>query len=99
MFTTGVGMLIGFRLGGLGRPIGYGRRGYGYDYIHEERDYNMRRPFHCALANVSEFLRVTSELQELNIDEGEVVCAADEDVCFGRMTVRAVNFTTDVSGI
>ncbi len=48
----GVGFLFGYRFGALSRPIGYNSRGYGYNYIHKDRNYNMQKPYHCAATNV-----------------------------------------------
>ena len=47
--------------------------GYGYSYIHGERNYVLDKPFRCTQTNVSEYLTTAEEAQEINIDEGEVV--------------------------
>ncbi|TRY77270.1 hypothetical protein TCAL_06946, partial [Tigriopus californicus] len=95
----GAGLLIGYRFGVLSRPIGYGGFGYNYRYIHEHRSYNMDRPYTCTATNVSEFIKTMDSAQELNIDEGEIMCSLEEDVCFGKITVLEANITmADGSG-
>ena len=90
---SGVGMFLGYRRGWLGYPIGYGRHNYNYDYIHKDRNYNQDKPLKCALNDISEFLRPQSELQELNVDEGELTCKSAEEVCYGKILVVGANFT------
>lgn len=95
----GAGLLVGYRFGVLSRPIGYGGYGYNYRYIHGHREYDMDRPLTCTATNVTEFLKTMDSTQELNIDEGEIKCSLEEDVCFGKISVLEANITmADGSG-
>ena len=90
----GAGLFIGYRFGLLHRPIGYGHAGYGYNYIHRDRGYKRESPIRCMAANVSEYMKKSNlKEQEINIDEGEITCSGDEDVCYGRIAITEVNFT------
>ena len=88
-------MLIGYRTGYLGRPLGYGYGYYNYNYIHANRDYNMEKPFWCKVANQTDYLKSAADVQEVQVDEGEEECSIEDDVCYGRITINAVNFTKD----
>ena len=52
------------------------------------RDYDMSRPFNCVAANVTEYIKTLAQAQELNVDEAEVRCQNQDDVCFGTIEVR-----------
>ena len=52
------------------------------------RDYDMTRPFNCVAANVTEYIKTLAQAQELNVDEAEVRCQNQDDVCFGTIEVR-----------
>ena len=47
------------------------------------------------MANVSEYLRNLDKVQELNIDEGEKRCGSSLEVCYGKITIIAVNMTVE----
>lgn len=99
LWFLGAGLLVGYRFGVLSRPIGYGGYGYNYRYIHGHREYDMDRPLTCTATNVTEFLKTMDSTQELNIDEGEIKCSLEEDVCFGKISVLEANITmADGSG-
>ena len=51
------------------------------------RDYDMTRPFNCVAANVTEYIKTLAQAQELNVDEAEVRCQNQDDVCFGTIEV------------
>jgi hypothetical protein len=95
MTVSGAGMLIGYRFGHLGRPMGYGHSRYGYDYIHKDRDYDMSTPYKCSVANVTEYLKTMAEAQEINADEGEIKCPNADDICFGRLQITTVSKADD----
>ena len=52
------------------------------------RNYDMSRPFNCVAANVTEYIKTMAQAQELNVDEAEVRCPNQDDVCFGTIEVR-----------
>ena len=56
--------------------------------MHFRRDYDMTRPFNCVAANVTEYIKTLAQAQELNVDEAEVRCQNQDDVCFGTIEVR-----------
>ncbi len=70
--------------------MGYGRSGYGYDYIHRDRGYDKSRPLKCVTADVTEYIKTREQAQELNVDEDEKTCDSKHDVCFGRMTITTL---------
>ena len=45
----------------------------------------MSRPFRCVAANVTEYIRTLAQAQELNVDEAEVACKNQDDVCYGKI--------------
>ena len=53
--------------------------------MHMHRDYDMSRPFRCVAANVTEYIRTLAQAQELNVDEAEVACQNQDDVCYGKI--------------
>ena len=53
------------------------------------RDYDMSRPFRCVAANVTEYIRTLAQAQELNVDEAEVACKNQDDLCYGKIEERA----------
>ena len=57
-------------------------------FRHFRRDYDMSRPFKCVAANVTEYIKTLAQAQELNVDEAEVRCQNQDDVCFGTIEVR-----------
>ena len=49
----------------------------------------MSRPFRCVAANVTEYIKTLAQAQELNVDEAEVACKNQDDVCYGKIEERA----------
>ena len=58
------------------------------------RDYDMSRPFRCVAANVTEYIRTLAQAQELNVDEAEVACQNQDDVCYGKIEGRVGRLLT-----
>lgn len=87
-------MLIGYGFGGLHRPFGYSHSTYNYNYIHKDRGYNQEKPFVCVKAEAYEYLKLHSDLQEINVEEGEETCESSTDLCYGRIQIIKAEITT-----
>ena len=92
-FFPGYSFFIGYRLGALSRPIGYGNSGYGYNYIHQHQGYNMEKPFICYKAHTVQYIKQLDEAQEISVEEDEVTCSSNDEFCLGYLQIVEGNFT------
>ena len=91
----GVGMLVGYRVGFLARPRGYGDPNYSYNQEHQGEQYNQREDglLECAIAQTTSYIKKMDQVQDIESEESTQVCSADQDICFATLTISNVNLT------
>ena len=91
----GVGMLLGYRVGFLARPRGYGDPNYSYNQEHQGERYNKRQDglIECAVAQTTSYIKKMDKVQDIESEESTQLCSADQDICFASLTISNVNLT------